>query len=55
MQVAAWPNWGQQFLLRVAVWFAQRQAERRAYRTRLQTLKQDRDLSKVIGFAGKTQ
>lgn len=55
LQDTAWPAWLQRFLLRGGVWFAQQQAERRAYRTRLQTLKQDRDLSKVIGFAGKTQ
>jgi preprotein translocase subunit SecA len=33
---------------------AQRQAGRRAYRARLATLKQDRELNQLIGFAGKT-
>ena len=32
---------------------AQAQAERRAYRTRLQTLRQDRELHRLIGFAGQ--
>ncbi len=32
---------------------AQAQAERRAYRMRLQTLRQDRELHRLIGFAGR--
>ena len=39
--------------LRWMVWRAQAQAERRAYRTRLQTLRQDRELHRLIGFAGR--
>jgi preprotein translocase subunit SecA len=40
-------------LLRWAVQRAQAQAERRARRTRLQTLQQDRELHRLIGFAGR--
>lgn len=40
-------------MLRGLVRLAQAQAERRAYRVRLQTLKQDRELHRLIGFAGR--
>ncbi|AKJ30099.1 hypothetical protein [Caldimonas brevitalea] len=43
----------QRTLLQCAVAWAQRSAERRAWRGRLQTLKQDRDLNRLIGFAGR--
>lgn len=36
-----------------AVRWAQARAERRAWRTRMQTLRQDRELHKLIGFAGR--
>jgi preprotein translocase subunit SecA len=39
--------------LRLLVARAQRQAERRAQRIRLQTLRHDRELHRLIGFAGK--
>ncbi len=42
----------QQTLLRWMVRRAQTQAEHRAYRTRMQTLKQDKELHRLIGFAG---
>ena len=37
----------------VTVKLAQYAAQRHHYRIRMQTLKQDRELSKQIGFAGK--
>ena len=40
--------------LRMTVWRAQQRSERRAYRTRMQTLRQDRELSRLIGFSGQT-
>ncbi len=40
-------------LLRLLVRRAQRQAERRAYLSRMQTLRGDRELHRLIGFAGK--
>jgi preprotein translocase subunit SecA len=43
----------QQMLLRWVVRACQSQAERRAYKARMQTLKQDRELHRLIGFAGK--
>ena len=45
------PGWRK--LLRLAVLQAQASAERRAHRTRMQTLRQDRELSRLIGFSGK--
>jgi preprotein translocase subunit SecA len=39
--------------LRFAVRRAQARAERRAYRMRMLTLRQDRELSRMIGFAGR--
>ncbi len=39
--------------LRMTVWRAQQRSERRAYRTRMQTLRQDRELSRLIGFSGQ--
>ncbi len=41
------------WLLRLVVRHAQGRAERRAYRSRMQTLRQDRDLNRLIGFAGR--
>jgi preprotein translocase subunit SecA len=41
------------WLLRLAVRHAQARAERRAYRSRMQTLRQDRELNRLIGFAGR--
>lgn len=41
-------------LLAACVWMAQRKAQRRAYQSRMATLKQDQTLSQMIGFAGKT-
>lgn len=55
LQRSGWPDGMRRRILARCVALAQNQAERRAYRTRMQTLKQDRDLSKLIGFAGKTQ
>ncbi len=43
----------QRALLKAAVALAQRRAERRAYKTRMQTLRQDRELNRLIGFAGR--
>jgi preprotein translocase subunit SecA len=43
----------QRGLLRATVRRAQALAEQRAYRVRLQTLKQDKELHRLIGFAGK--
>jgi preprotein translocase subunit SecA len=40
-------------MLDLGRWWAQQQAERRLRAQRQQTLKQDRDLRKLIGFAGK--
>jgi preprotein translocase subunit SecA len=40
--------------LRLAVARAQAVAERRALRTRLQTLRQDRELHRIIGIAGRS-
>ena len=40
--------------LRLAVRWSQSAAERRARRARMQTLRQDRELSRLIGFAGRT-
>jgi len=42
-------------VLRSAVCWAQWRAERRAYQARMQTLRQDRELSKLIGFAGNVK
>ena len=39
--------------LSVAVYWAQAAAERRAYVARMQTLKQDQDLNRMIGIAGR--
>jgi preprotein translocase subunit SecA len=51
--VLAWHEGpAQRRMLRLAVWWAQTRAERRAYKTRMQTLRQDRELHRVIGFAG---
>ncbi|MCY4753975.1 preprotein translocase subunit SecA [Pelomonas aquatica] len=47
------PGWLGRLMLRGLVRLAQAQAERRAYRVRLQTLKQDRELHRLIGFAGR--
>ncbi len=43
----------QRALLKLIVRRAQSQAEKRAYRGRMQTLRQDRELHRLIGFAGK--
>jgi preprotein translocase subunit SecA len=43
----------QRAVLALAVRWAQSRAEKRAYRSRLQTLQQDRDLHRLIGFAGR--
>jgi len=40
-------------LLRWVLRRAQARAERRAYRTRMQTLRQDRELNRLIGFSGQ--
>jgi preprotein translocase subunit SecA len=40
-------------LLRPVLRRAQARAERRAYRTRMQTLRQDRELNRLIGFSGQ--
>ncbi len=40
--------------LAVAVWLAQRDAEARAWQMRRQTLRQDRELQRIIGIAGNT-
>jgi preprotein translocase subunit SecA len=32
---------------------AQQSAQRRAYRSRMQTLRQDKELNRLIGFAGR--
>lgn len=45
----------QRRLLRVAVGWQQTWAERRAYRSRMQTLRQDRELNRLIGFAGSVK
>jgi len=56
MDLAARPGQGalSRLALDLAVRSAQRRAEQRAYRARMHTLKQDRELNKLIGFAGKT-
>jgi preprotein translocase subunit SecA len=41
------------WLLRLAVRHAQQSAQRRAYRSRMQTLRQDKELNRLIGFAGR--
>ena len=43
----------QQVLLRVLLVAAQGSAESRAYRVRMETLRQDRNLARLIGFAGR--
>jgi preprotein translocase subunit SecA len=43
----------QRWALRLAVRAAQSRAERMAFRTRMQTLRQDREMHKIIGFAGR--
>jgi preprotein translocase subunit SecA len=43
------PHWA----LPLAVRWAQSRAERRAVRARMQTLRQDRELNRLIGFAGR--
>ena len=49
----AWRVGGvQRGALRLAVRWAQARAERHAYQTRMQTLRQDRELNRLIGFAG---
>jgi preprotein translocase subunit SecA len=61
---AALPRWlrrllgalrgpGQRRLLALLVRTAQAGAERRARRARMDTLRQDRDLAKLIGFSGR--
>lgn len=63
---ASLPNWCrqalglrsgllQQGLLRAAVGWQQAWAERRAYKGRMQTLRQDRELNRLIGFAGSVK
>jgi preprotein translocase subunit SecA len=42
----------QRGLVRLAVHWSQARAERRAYKARMQTLRQDRELNRLIGFAG---
>jgi preprotein translocase subunit SecA len=42
----------QRFWLRRLVRHAQARAERRAFKLRMQTLRQDRELHRLIGFAG---
>jgi preprotein translocase subunit SecA len=51
--LAAGPGVAAALALGLLVWRAQGQAERRARRTRLQTLQHDRDLYRLIGFAGR--
>ena len=46
-------GWLGRLVLRSLVRRAQAQAERREYRVRLQTLRQDRELHRLIGFAGR--
>lgn len=41
------------WFLMVCLYVAQKATQRRSYRGRMQTLKQDRELNKQIGFAGK--
>lgn len=47
-------NYIQRIFLKLCILQAQRIAQRRSYRVRMQTLDQDRRLSRQIGFAGKT-
>ncbi|MEP7300033.1 MAG: hypothetical protein ABI699_00775 [Caldimonas sp.] len=51
--VRARPGAAGRAALALAVRWAQARAERRAYRSRMQTLRQDRELNRMIGFAGK--
>jgi len=51
--LAAFGGPAQAAALRLALRWAQARAERRAYRVRMQTLKQDRELNRLIGFAGR--
>jgi preprotein translocase subunit SecA len=44
--------WLRRAALRLAVHSTQARAERRAYKARMHTLRQDRELSRTIGFAG---
>ncbi len=53
LSVVAHGALGRAVLLGLAVRHAQGRAERRAYRSRMQTLRQDRELNKLIGFAGR--
>ncbi|RZI86515.1 MAG: preprotein translocase subunit SecA [Rubrivivax sp.] len=48
------PDKGRRVALNAAVRWAQRRAQKQAYKARMQTMKQDRQLSRLIGFAGKT-
>jgi preprotein translocase subunit SecA len=52
-RLALQPGPGGRLLLRWMVRQAQTRAERRAYRGRLQTLRQDRERHRIIGFAGR--
>jgi preprotein translocase subunit SecA len=46
-------GWPQRQLLTWVVRQAQQRAEKRAYHARMQTLKQDRELKRLIGFSGR--
>jgi preprotein translocase subunit SecA len=46
-------GWPQALVLNWTVRRAQHRAERQAYRARMQTLRQDRELNRLIGFAGR--
>lgn len=46
-------NLFKRWFLTICIKLAQNSAQRRSYRRRMQTLKQDRNLNKQIGFAGK--
>lgn len=46
-------GWPQRWLLRAGVAQAQSWAEKQALRARMQTLRQDKELSRTLGFAGK--
>ena len=50
--LAAWPPRAAAVAMQLVRVWAQWLAERRAYRTRMQTLRQDRELNRLIGFAG---
>jgi preprotein translocase subunit SecA len=51
--LASAPGMMRRVALRWAVRRAQAHAERMAYKARMQTLRQDRELNRMIGFAGR--